>query len=74
MEVAVKLYPGLPHAKGSRMTIGMREPAVVADLLRELGFNELDVEIISVNGVLSQFDTPLHDGDNVSLIPFIGGG
>ena len=74
MEVAVKLYPGLPHAQGSRMTIRMREPAVVADLLRELGFNELDVEIISVNGVLSQYDTPLHDGDKVSLIPFIGGG
>jgi sulfur carrier protein ThiS len=74
MEVAVKLYPGLPHAKGSRISIRMREPAVVADLLQELGFGELDVEIVAVNGVLGQYDTPLHHGDSVSLIPFIGGG
>ncbi len=74
MEVDVKLYPGLPHAKGSRMPIQLREPAVVADLLRELGFNELDVEIVAVNGVLGQYDTPLHDGATVSLIPFMGGG
>ena len=74
MEVTVKLYPGLHHAQGSRMSIPLREPAVVADLLRELGFNELDVEIVSVNGVLGQFDTPLHDGATVSLIPFMGGG
>ncbi len=74
MEVAVKLYPGLRHARGSRMSIQLREPAVVAHLLRELGFNELDVEIVAVNGVLGQYDTPLRHGATVSLIPFIGGG
>lgn len=74
MNVAVKLYPGLEHAQGPRMSIQLREPAVVADLLQELGFGELDVEIISVNGVLGQYDTPLRDGATVSLIPFMGGG
>ncbi len=74
MEVAVKLFPGLRHAHGSRMSVQMREPSVVADLLWELGFGELDVEVVAVNGVLSQYDTPLHAGDSVSLIPFIGGG
>jgi sulfur carrier protein ThiS len=74
MEVAVKLFPGLRHDQGSRMSVQMREPAVVADLLRELGFGELDVEVVAVNGVLGQYDTPLHAGDSVSLIPFIGGG
>lgn len=74
MKVDVKLYPGLPHALGPRLTIPLRECAVVSDLLRELGFTELDVEIISVNGMLGQYDTPLHDGASVSLIPFMGGG
>lgn len=74
MEVAVKLYPGLQHAEGSRMSLQLREPAVVADLLRVLGFTELDVEIVSVNGMLGRYDTPLRDGDKISLIPFMGGG
>jgi len=74
MEVTVKLYPGLQHAQGSRMSIQLREPAVVADLLRELDFGEIDVEVVAVNGVLSQYNTPLHSGDSVSLIPFMGGG
>lgn len=74
MQVSVKLYPGLQHAKGSCFTIQLREPAVVADLLQELGFGQHEVEVVAVNGELRQYDTPLHHGDTVSLMPFIGGG
>ena len=76
MEVAVKLFGGLQHGiiKGSCVVVRMRESAVVSDLLGELFLEQHDVEIITVNGFPSQFDTPLHDGDKVSLLPFMGGG
>ncbi len=74
MELTVKLYPGLQHAKGSRLTIHLREPAAVADLLQELGFGQHEVEVVAVNGELRQYDAPLHHGDTVVLMPFIGGG
>lgn len=74
MEVAVKLYAGLRRTHGPSVSMRLAGPALVADLLRELGVAELDVEIVAVNGELGQFDTPLHDGDRVSLMPFIGGG
>lgn len=74
MMVSVKLYAWLQQKKGAALTVSLPEPSVVADLLREMGFAQHDVCVIAVNGVLGQYDTPLHNGDKVSLIPFICGG
>ncbi len=74
MVVEVKLYAWLQQKKGALVTVSLHESSVVADLLREMGFAQHDVCVIAVNGVLGQYDTPLHNGDKVSLIPFICGG
>jgi sulfur carrier protein ThiS len=74
MEVTVKLYAGLQKNGKDRLSVRLSEPAVVDDLLRELGLARHDVELVAVNGVLAQFGATLHNGDMVSLMPFIGGG
>ncbi len=74
MVVSVKLYAWLQQKKGAVVTVSLPEPSVINDLLREMGFAQHEVCVIAVNGVLGQHDTPLHDGDKVSLIPFICGG
>lgn len=74
MVVRVKLYAWLQQKKEAVVTVSLPEPSVVNDLLREMGFAQHDVCVIAVNGVLSQYDTPLNNGDKVSLIPFICGG
>lgn len=74
MQVDVKLYAGLQQGKGAHKGVTLPEPACVADLLRALDLAEHDVELVAVNGELGQYDTPLHNGDKVSLMPFIGGG
>jgi molybdopterin converting factor small subunit len=74
MVVSVKLYAWLQQKGGAVVSVSLNEPSAVADLLREMGLAQHDVCVIAVNGVLGQHDTPLHNGDKVSLIPFICGG
>lgn len=74
MDVTVKLYAGLQRDKPAQLSVQLGEPANVNDLLQKMHFAQHDVEIIAVNGILGQYDTPLNNGDKVSLMPFIGGG
>ena len=54
--------------------LSLPDGATVADLLAAVGVRPEDERIVGRNGALAHDDTPLHDGDKVSLYHPMGGG
>lgn len=46
----------------------------VAGLVSRLGIASEDVKIVFVNGLATDLDRPLADGDRVGIFPPVGGG
>ncbi len=80
MLVHVKLYASLRRyrpeiALGQSFQCALPDEATVGHLIVEaLGLPSQEVAIILVNGVYSNREQPLKDGDQVALWPPIAGG
>ena len=74
ISVTVKLFPPLRDNRFSEARIELDEPATVASLMSRIDIKEENVEGVYVNSRETGFDHSLYDGDNVSFLPFIGGG
>ena len=76
--VHVKLFASLrrlyPHLDlGQPLTVEIPPPATLDQLLKCLKLPE--TKIIFVNGIAqSDAHHPLHDGDEISVFPLVGGG
>jgi molybdopterin converting factor small subunit len=68
-EMRRHLPPGQEH-----VDLQLADEATVADLLAAVGVRSEDERIVGRNGALARDDTPLHDGDEVSLYHPLGGG
>jgi molybdopterin converting factor subunit 1 len=81
MRVVVKLFGAVREAAGAKeLTLDLPEGARVADLRDRLA-GDLPVLdafgdrlAVSVNLELAKLDAPLHDGDEVALLPPVAGG
>ncbi|MFO8240123.1 MAG: MoaD/ThiS family protein [Dissulfuribacterales bacterium] len=74
MEVTVKPYSSLRKSDQSSFVVHLQPASTVADLLTELNIAQYEVEMVAINGNLSQFNSELKDQDKVALIPFVSGG
>lgn len=79
MKVEVKLFASLrrfqsPEAQGGKVQVELEEGAIVQALLDSLGISGQEAEIILVNGLRTETDALLKEGDQVSLFPMLGGG
>ena len=74
MEVTVKPYSSLRKSDKSSFVVHLQPGSTVTDLLKELNIAHYEVEMIAINGNLSQFNSQLKDQDLVALIPFVSGG
>ncbi|HBY98462.1 MAG: MoaD/ThiS family protein [Ardenticatenaceae bacterium] len=79
IEVRVKLYAGLRRyrpglAIGQSFICSVPGDSTVGHLLDELGIPSLIVAIILVNGIQSEREHRLTDGDEVALWPPVAGG
>jgi len=72
--VIVKLFPPLRDNRFSRAAVEIEAPATVTSLLVHLAIKPENVESIYINGREAGFTNPLADRDNISFLPFIGGG
>ncbi|NDV28776.1 MoaD/ThiS family protein [Desulfovibrio sp. JC010] len=50
------------------------EGETVTDVLERVGIPLDEVKIVFINGVSSEFDAELKDGDRVGVFPAVGGG
>ncbi len=74
MEVTVKPYSSLRKNDQSSFAVHLQPASTVTDLLTELNIAQHEVEMVAINGHLSQFNSQLKDQDRVVLIPFVSGG
>lgn len=72
VHVEIRLYGagGRPAAQ----QVALPDGSCIRELLAWLALPEAEVGIVLVNREDASFDTPLQEGDRVTLIPPIGGG
>lgn len=74
MDVEVRLFATLRAGRFRRRTVQMAAASTLGDLLAHLGIRAEQTGMRMVNGLHSEIDRALQDGDVVSLFPAIGGG
>jgi sulfur carrier protein ThiS len=75
MKISVRLRGNLrPSGAPEIQILEVDERGTVEDLLGLLGLRPGDVWLAMVDGQLVEADRPLRSGDELSLIPPVGGG
>ncbi len=75
MNVEVKLFATFRNGRFKKKNIEIDEnDTKVRDLLNELGIKEEEVALIIVNGIHSDGDRKLEEGDVLALFPPVAGG
>ncbi|MFO7887411.1 MAG: MoaD/ThiS family protein [Eubacteriales bacterium] len=75
MNVEVRLFATFRNGRFKKKNIEIVENETkVKDLLNELGIKEEEVALIIVNGIHSNVDRKLEEGDTLALFPPVAGG
>ncbi len=79
MKVELKLYASLSahlpeNASGNSCEMELAEPATVGDLLTVVNIALDQPKILFCNGVHTNVDEPLNEGDAIAVFPPIAGG
>ena len=74
MDVEIRLFESLKKHRPEGAKVRLAAGSRVNDLLDALGISMDDVGILIINQSDGRFDQPLRNGDEVTLIPPIGGG
>jgi len=74
MKLSVKLFATLREGRGKQLDVEIDNGLSVLKVIEKLGIKKNDVSIILVNGINTNVDAVLSDGDTLSLFPPIGGG
>lgn len=75
MNVEVKLFATFRNGRFKKKNIEIVENETkVRDLLNDLGIKEEEVALIIVNGIHSNVDRKLEEGDVLALFPPVAGG
>ena len=81
MRIHVKLFATLRERGpegldiGEAFTVSLKENSTVNDLLNYLGITIKEAKIIMINhNSIMSYDEPLHENDEISIFPPVGGG
>jgi len=75
LNVEVKLFATFRNGRFKKKNIEIVENETkVRDLLNDLGIKEEEVALIIVNGIHSNVDRKLEEGDVLALFPPVAGG
>ena len=75
MKIVVRLYGGLRHQSSPHpLTLDVPDVANVEDVIRILELKPGEVWLAKLDGQLVDVNHPLQSGDELALIPPIGGG
>ena len=72
--IEVRLFAGLRQGRDKVTTMDSGDVRCVADIIERLDIPLSEVNIMLINGFHQKPDTPVQDGDVVSLFPAVGGG
>ena len=74
MTIEVRLFATFRQGRFKKSLLQFNQPVTSEDVLNALNIKPEEVAILLVNGINSKADTPLKDGDVISLFPPVGGG
>ena len=74
MRVTVKLFANFRAERFKEEVRDYQSEVTVGEIVTELAIPAPEVGIIFINGRNVQMDTPLQDGDTLSIFPLVGGG
>ena len=74
MQIKINLFASLRKDRFDSTQREFPEGTTVQHILGDLAVSDNEAAIIFVNGRHAELDTPVRDGDTVSLFPPIGGG
>ncbi len=74
MIIPVRLFATLREGRSKVLDVKLAPPATFRDVLKILDIDESDAAIKLINGRHCDFDSPIEEGDIVSIFPPIGGG
>ena len=79
MKITIRLFAGLEKKlaqgqDGRQAALEVREGALIADVLDQLGIPATAAKLTLVNGRQSSLQTPLAEGDLLAVFPPVGGG
>ena len=74
MKIEVRLFATLRHGRLAKQPIEIAFDSRLADVPAPLGIGRHEVSIRLLNGREAPWESPLGEGDTVSLFPPVGGG
>ena len=79
MKIEVNLYATLSQyipdgSKGPKQIVDVEEGTTVSELLSQLGVPAQSAKLIFLDGIHSDLDAVLKDGDRLGIFPPVGGG
>lgn len=72
--IEVRFFATLRDGHGKSAQIRAEEVSNAGDVMRLCGIDPAQVAILLINGFHSKAESPVRDGDLVSLFPPVGGG
>lgn len=72
--IEVRLFASLRQGRDKVINMDDGDIRCVADIMERLDIRPAEVNILLINGFHQKPDTPVKDGDVVSLFPAVGGG
>ena len=74
LKVEVRLFATFRNGRFKKTFMEFCNEVTPREILFGLGIELDDVAILLINGINGKFDTPLKDGDRISVFPPVGGG
>lgn len=75
MKITVHLLAELKrHAPSNPVTVTLPQTATPTDAIAALGLSSGEVWLVTRGSQTIEADEPLHDGDEITLVPPVGGG
>jgi hypothetical protein len=70
VEVFGQLLPGQPRCR----SLEIQGPATVRDLAQKIGLDLAEIGLVTVDGVQSKLDNPVHSNSRLCFFPYLSGG
>jgi molybdopterin synthase sulfur carrier subunit len=74
MKIIVKLFATLRKGRFEEKIMDLPDGVKIEQVIRQIALLEKDVNLIFINGLNADFNTPLSEGYTVSIFPPVGGG
>jgi len=74
MKITIKLFATLRKGRFEEKIMDLPEGVRIEKVIRQIAIPEKEVNLIFINGRNADFNTPLSEGDTISIFPPVGGG